>query len=117
MQPYVIGVDIGTGSTKAVAINNSGEIITSSQFYYAAINGLASGYAEQDAELIWQAFADCIKTVTERLKSFPVAVSFSCCMHSLIVIDSKHQSLTNLITWADTRSEKIANEIRTSPEA
>ena len=117
MQPYVIGIDIGTGSTKAVAINSLGEIITTSQFYYPVINGLAPGYAEQDAELIWQAFVNCIKTVTGTLQRFPFALSLSSCMHSLIVIDNKQQPLTNLITWADTRSEKIAEEIRTSREA
>jgi gluconokinase len=114
MQPYVIGIDIGTGSTKAVAINSSGEIITSSQFYYPVISGLVEGYAELDTTLIWEAFVNCLKHITVSLQRTPFAVSLSSCMHGLIVIDNKQRQLTNLITWADTRSEKVADEIRKS---
>ncbi len=116
MQQYIIGVDIGTGSTKAVAINFSGEVLAASQFYYSTLDGLP-GYAEQDAETIWQAFVNAVKKVIESLKYPPSAISLSSCMHSLIVIDSSHRPLTNLITWADTRSDEIANNIRSSPEA
>ena len=116
MQPYIIGVDIGTGSTKAVAINYSGEVVAASQFYYPVLNGLP-GYVEQDAEFIWQSFANSIKEIKNKLLRPPSAISLSCCFHSLMVVDSNHKPLTNLITWADTRSEKIADEIRRSPEA
>ena len=34
MKQCITGVDIGTGSTKAVAINTEGKVIASSQFYY-----------------------------------------------------------------------------------
>src|SRR5205085_2956373 len=53
----------------------------------------------------------------ETLQRLPLAISLSSCMHSLVLIDNKQKPLTNLITWADTRSEKIADEIRRSPEA
>jgi gluconokinase len=117
MFPYVIGIDIGTGSTKAVAVNSSGEIIISSQFHYSAISGLAPGYAEQEAQLIWDAFVNCIKKITHTLQYPPSGISLSSCMHSLMVVDSKQNNLTNLVTWADTRSEKVADEIRRSSGA
>jgi len=116
MQPYIIGVDIGTGSTKVVAINYSGEVMAASQFYYPVLTGLP-GYIEQDAEFIWQSFVNSIKEIKSKLLSSPSVISLSCCFHSLMAVDSSHKSLTNLITWADTRSEKIADEIRRSPEA
>jgi gluconokinase len=116
MQPYIIGRDIGTGSTKAVAINYSGEVMAASQFYYSVLNGLP-GHVEQDAELIWQAFANSIKEINNKLLSSPSVISLSCCFHSLMAVDRNHQPLTNLITWADTRSEKIADEIRRSSQA
>ncbi len=113
MAPYIIGVDLGTGSTKAVALNYSGEVIASSQFHYSGLDA-PHGYSEQDPEIIWKAFRNCLIEVTNSLKQVPVAVSFSSCMHSLIVIDKNNLPITNLITWADTRSEKIAEEIRQS---
>ncbi len=116
MEPYIIGVDIGTGSTKAVAINYSGKVLAASQFYYTNLNEQA-GYAEQDAEIIWNAFVNSINKINQVLAYAPYGISVSSCMHSLMVIDNNHKPLTNLITWADTRSEEIADELRRSPQA
>ncbi len=113
MDPYIIGVDIGTGSCKAVALNYSGEIITSSQHHYKMLE-TQPGYSEQDPEMIWNAFMDCMKEVISSVEQVPGAVSFSSAMHSLIVVDKNNKPITNLITWADTRSEIIAAEIRVS---
>ncbi len=116
MQQYVIGVDIGTGSTKAVALNNEGKVIAASQFYYST-NSPQPGYSEQDTEIIWQAFVNSINEIIEKIKHVPIAVSFSSAMHSLMVMNNKNIAITPLITWADTRSEKIAEDIRKSDEA
>ncbi len=50
MKEYVTGVDIGTGSTKAVAINIEGKVIAVSQFYYSTYSP-KPGYSEQDPEI------------------------------------------------------------------
>ena len=116
MQQYVIGVDIGTGSCKAVALDVEGKVIAASQFYYST-DSSQPGYSEQDPEIIWQAFINCIKETVTKLKHVPLSVSLSSCMHSLIVINSKNLAVTPLITWADTRSEQIAERIRKSTQA
>ncbi len=46
-----VGIDIGTGSTKAVALNHSVEVIASAQFYYPTISPQA-GFSEQDPDMI-----------------------------------------------------------------
>ena len=56
-QPYFIGIDIGTGSTKAIAINSKGTIIANSQLYYST-QSLHPGYSEQDPEIVWKAFVE-----------------------------------------------------------
>ncbi len=81
MEPYIIGVDIGTGSAKAVALNYSGEIITSSQHHYKILE-TQPGYSEQDPEMIWNAFMNCMKEVINSVSQVPAAVSFSSAMHS-----------------------------------
>lgn len=116
MEPYIIGIDIGTGSAKAVAINYSGEVIGASQFHYSMLL-TPHAYSEQDPEIVWHAFVNCINKIVNTLKHVPVAVSFSSCMHSMIIVDQNHLPITNLISWADTRSEKIAEEIRESENA
>lgn len=116
MEPYTIGIDIGTGSTKAVALTATGAILATAQCHYPTA-APQPGYAEQDPDGIWQAFATGIRQVTTRLGRPPDLVSFSSCMHSLLATDRQAQPLTPLITWADSRSEAIAAELRTSGRA
>lgn len=113
---YIIGIDIGTGSTKAVAMDSKGTIIANSQFFYPT-NNPHPGFSEQDPELIWKAFANCIKKIVGDVKHHPISVSLSSAMHSLMAINKNNKATSPLIIWADTRSGDIAQRIRKLPEA
>jgi gluconokinase len=113
---YLIGLDIGTGSAKAVAINEAGKIIADAQVFYST-QSAQPGYSEQDPEVLWSAFTNCINKIIETIKNPPISISLSSAMHSLMVIDQNGKAITNLITWADTRSEKIAERTRQLPIA
>ncbi|MEO6844663.1 MAG: gluconokinase [Ginsengibacter sp.] len=115
-QPYIIGIDIGTGSTKAIAMDSKGTILADSQLYYST-QSTKPGYSEQDPEIIWDAFTECIQKVVGAIKYPPVSISFSSAMHGLIAVNKENKPISLLITWADTRSEKIAAKIRKSKEA
>jgi len=115
-EKYIIGIDIGTGSTKAVALDSKGTIIGNSQTFYPT-QSLHPGFSEQDPEVIWQAFADCITKLIADVKYTPLSISLSSAMHSLVVIDKNNKPISPLITWADTRSGDIAQRIRKLPEA
>jgi gluconokinase len=115
-EKYIIGIDIGTGSTKAVALDSKGTIIGNSQTFYPT-QSLHPGFSEQDPEVIWQAFADCITKLIGDVKYAPLSISLSSAMHSLVVIDKNNKPISPLITWADTRSGDIAQRIRKLPEA
>jgi gluconokinase len=56
---YVLGIDIGTGSVKAVAVNLQGQSLEVFQQHYG-FNVPQPGYHEQGAEEIWQAFVFCL---------------------------------------------------------
>jgi gluconokinase len=116
LQGYAIGIDIGTSSTKAVAINDSGAVIAASQFYYPTFNP-QPGYSEQDPSLLWDAFVQSIQKIIGSLHQPPALITLSSCMHSLVVMDINNKAITALITWADTRSEIIAGELRRRPDA
>jgi len=116
MEEYIIGIDIGTGSAKAVALKYDGTIIGETQNYYSTQN-IHPGYSEQDPEIIWDACADCLKKIIGLLKYPPVSISFSSAMHGLIAVDKSNKAITPLITWADIRSQEIAEKIRKLPSA
>ncbi|MEO6683017.1 MAG: gluconokinase [Ginsengibacter sp.] len=108
---YVIGIDIGTGSCKALAINIRGQKLSNSQIDYG-IQSRFPGYAEQNPEEIWSAFVECIKNTIQQVGYNPKAISLSSAMHGLILIDKDNHPLTPLIIWADKRSEDIAGHLK-----
>jgi gluconokinase len=44
----------------------------------------------------------------------PVAIALSSAMHSILAVDKKGEPLTNAILWSDTRSSRIAEDLRAS---
>lgn len=111
-QPYIIGVDIGTGSTKAVAVNAEGTVLLKTQEFYATHH--ESGKSEQDVWEVYRAFLQCMKSIAIALQQPPLAVSLSSAMHSLLVIDKEGNPLTAALLWSDTRSHQVAEALRSS---
>lgn len=110
----MIGVDIGTTSTKSVMFTKSGEVIASHGIEYPLYSPTPDT-AEQDPNEIFQAVIQTIKKTIEISKVDPkdiLFVSFSAAMHSVIALDKDGKLLTNCITWADNRSKKWADIIK-----
>jgi len=113
MQPYILGIDIGTGSTKSIAVNAKGEALSEMKFHYPT-NYPSLGFSEQEPELIWEAFIESITSQVQKLLLPPTAICVSSAMHSVIPVDVNGNALANMITWADGRSEDIAERIKSS---
>ncbi|MEJ7644352.1 MAG: gluconokinase [Chryseolinea sp.] len=112
---YVIGIDIGTGSTKAVAVNYVGKIIETSQVSYPILEPEPT-FSEQEPEAIWHSFIKCIEGIINTLGDQPSAIVLGSAMHSLIPIDGEGKPLMNMITWADNRSALVAERVRRSQD-
>ncbi|MEO6981192.1 MAG: gluconokinase [Mucilaginibacter sp.] len=108
---YVLGVDIGTGSVKAVAVDLQCKSFADNQLYYS-YNAPKPGYHEQNPEQIWDAFKTCIEGIVTKVGTPPLAVSLSSAMHSLIAVDIEGKALAPMITWADSRSTGMAKQLR-----
>lgn len=109
-------MDIGTTSTKAVVFDVEGKLLYQHIIEYPLLETVP-GYAEQDADVVFQAVLDSLKLVIWHLKSGGYAlagVSFSSAMHSLIAMDAAGNMLTNCIIWADTRSKEYATNLKSS---
>ena len=112
---YVLGIDIGTGSVKAVSVDLQFKSVETSQHYYP-FNSPKPGYHEQDPEQIWEAFIGCIKEAIHKTKGQPLAISLSSAMHSLLPVDKNGNPLAPMMTWADGRSSDIAQKLQQSAE-
>ena len=111
---YLVGIDIGTSGTKAVAIGMTGEIIENANVSYGAIQ-TAPGFHEQDPEIFFNAVMSTLEEVVSKNRNHHLAgISFSSAMHGLMAVDKKNKPLTNIITWADLRSKEQAQKLKVS---
>jgi gluconokinase len=97
---YMIGVDIGTTSTKAVLFTVQGEIKETHHAEYPLYTP-DSLTAEQKPDEIFTAVLSVIKQVVAKSqidKSELTFISFSSAMHSIIAVDEQGKPLTNCIT-------------------
>jgi len=113
LNPYILAIDIGTTSTKGLAVSSDGSVLASHQNYYPTFYP-ADGLAEQDPMQIYQAVMDVIpKVITQVSNNFLLrGFSFSCAMHSIMAVNENSEPITPLVIWADTRSSKQAKELR-----
>jgi gluconokinase len=114
---YVIGVDIGTTSAKAVLYAKDGTVIANHGIEYPLYSPTPET-AEQNPAEIFSAVINTVKQTMQVSNVDPndiLCVSFSSAMHSVIAVDEEGNPLTECITWADNRSsdwaEKIKNEM------
>ncbi|WP_405092595.1 gluconokinase [Micromonospora sp. NBC_01392] len=110
----VVGVDIGTTSSKAVAFDTDGRQLASHSIGYP-LEEPHPGWAEQDPDLIYQAVLGVIRAVVDELGRPVAGLSFSTAMHSLIGLDADGNPLTASITWADSRASAQAERLRAAP--
>ncbi|WP_054958334.1 gluconokinase [Paenibacillus dakarensis] len=114
MLNYMIGVDIGTTSTKAVLFTENGKIIAKSDGEYP-LHTPAPAIAEQDPDEIFKNVIASVKGVMDASGIRPeqvLFVSFSAAMHSVIAVDENGKPLTRCITWADNRSAKWSARLK-----
>jgi gluconokinase len=112
MTNYMLGIDIGTTSTKAVLFSEKGEVIQQENIGYPLYTPDMST-AEQNPEEIFQAVLQAISNIMKHHSQKKLSfVSFSSAMHSVIAMDENDQPLTPCITWADNRSEAWAHKIK-----
>ncbi|WP_297988212.1 gluconokinase [Anoxybacillus sp.] len=108
----VIGIDIGTTSTKAVIFEEDGRIRAMHAVEYPMLHP-QPGWAEQDPYILFSAVVQSIQGAVykgnvsaEQVK----AIGISAAMHSLILVDEHHRPLTNCMIWTDNRSSKQAEQ-------
>ncbi len=113
--PVVVGVDIGTTSTKAVAFDISGALVAARSHGYP-LHEPRPGYAVQDPQAIVDAVVQAVREVVAEVGAHRVrGLSFSAAMHSLIGLSPAGEPLTDMVTWADTRASEQADRLRAAP--
>jgi gluconokinase len=110
---YIIGIDIGTTHTKAVVTSATAKVLFEEKAPYPTLQP-EPGFSEQNPVQIYEAVVQVLEKVLGNIdeKENVLGVCFSAAMHSIMSIDKDGVPLTNLYTWADTRSKKYARELK-----
>ncbi|HSK55556.1 MAG TPA: FGGY family carbohydrate kinase, partial [Jiangellales bacterium] len=111
----VLGVDIGTTSTKAVLVGADAAVRASGQAGYP-LDAPRPGWAEQDPRAVLDAVVQAIReAVAERGVDEIAGLAFSSAMHSVLGLDGAGEPVTPVITWADGRAAEQADRLRADP--
>jgi xylulokinase len=104
-----LGIDVGTGGSRAVLIDAAGKIIASETVEHAPFTSVQIGWAEQDASDWWRASARAIRQIlaNENVRAEEIgAIGLSGQMHGLVLLDEFDNVLRTSIIWCDQRTEK-----------
>lgn len=111
---YFLGIDIGTGGSRAVIIDVDGKVLASATKEHAAFASPQIGWAEQDPRDWWRASVAAIRKVLSLIDlgaDAIGAVSFSGQMHGSVFLDEKDEVIRPALLWCDQRTEKQCAEI------
>lgn len=102
-----LGLDIGTGGTRAVLVNSQGKLVASTSCDHAPFRSPQPGWAEQDPEDWWraaqQAIRDVIAISGEATKIDAIGLTGQ--MHGAVMLDAKGEVLRPSLIWCDQRTD------------
>jgi xylulokinase len=114
MPNYVFGIDVGTGGTRAVIIDEGGHVVASATEEHTPFASPQIGWAEQNPEDWWRAAGIAVRkalTQASLRKDQISCVGFSGQMHGAVVLDSAGKVVRPALIWCDLRTEKQCQEL------
>ena len=107
MADLILGIDIGTASTKVIAFDVAGAELASASRPYPLLSP-QPGWVEQDSEQVWQALVDALREVAERTAGNRIlSLALAAQAGSIIPTDGWGDPVHPMVTWLDRRSDGI----------
>jgi xylulokinase len=103
-----LGIDVGTGGTRALLIDKAGRIIASCSTEHAPIYSAQIGWAEQDPEDWWNAAKTSIRGVLAQAgkdASAIQAIGLTGQMHGCVLLNAAGKVLRPALIWCDQRTQ------------
>jgi len=111
---YVLGIDVGTGGTRALIIDDQGNVVASATEEHAPFASPRMDWAEQQPEDWWRACGIAVRGALEKskLRAEDIAcVGFSGQMHGAVMLDVKDRPVRPALIWCDVRTEEQCRQL------
>jgi xylulokinase len=109
MSRYLIGIDVGTGGTRALLVGEKGEVLASAIEEHAPFASPQNGWAEQDPRDWWKACKLALaKLIAESkvAKEEIAAIGLTGQMHGAVLLDEFDEVLRPALIWCDQRTQE-----------
>jgi len=108
--PAVIGLDIGTSGARALAVNESGDVIATAAQDYPLLTP-RPGWTEQNPEDWWQASRKVLAEVARAVQGKVAAIGLTGQMHGSVFLDAEDRVIRPALLWNDQRTAAQCAEI------
>jgi len=109
-----LGIDVGTGGSRALLVDESGRILAARTAAHDDMTMHRPLWAEQRPENWWEACQQAIRGVLSDAGidgSAVKGISLSGQMHGLVILDANHNVIRPSLIWCDQRSQAQVDAI------
>jgi len=114
---WFLGIDLGTGSCKAAAVDETGRALGFGAAEYPGVES-RQRWLEQEPQALLDALVAATRQAIERSGMQPTGcggMSIGGAMHGVMALDERDRPLTGVITWADGRAIEPARAVAAAP--
>ncbi|HKD81549.1 MAG TPA: xylulokinase [Candidatus Angelobacter sp.] len=114
MKACVLGIDVGTGGTRAVIVDERGAILASATEEHEAFASPRMGWAEQHPDDWWRAAKIAIRNAISQcgIKKDQIrSIGFSGQMHGAVMLDDRGSVVRPALIWCDVRTEEQCQDL------
>jgi xylulokinase len=99
----LVGVDVGTGGARALAVDEAGELLAQASSEYPLATPRA-GWTEQDPEDWWGGVLGVLRQVAAAVDGDVAALGLTGQMHGSVFLDARGHVLRRALLWNDQRT-------------
>jgi xylulokinase len=110
----LLGIDVGTGGTRAVVVDEAGGVVASATAEHAPFASPRTGWAEQDPRDWWRATAEAVSAALAQAgagREEVACVGLTGQMHGAVLLDGAGEVLRPALIWCDQRTDAQCRSI------